>query len=208
MNLTAVSEVNEIMERHVKDSLAVIPPTQESYISHCGAVCDGITLIDVGSGPGLPGLIFAIARPGWNITLLDSMNKRCVFLEHLVSLLGLSNVQVVRGRAEDLGRNLGFRETFDVAVARAVAEMRTLVEYCLPLVRVGGLFVAAKGHDPQEEVKNAGRAIQLMGASLLLQCAVESHSPRGQRTAIVCLKNQSTPMKYPREPGIPGKSPL
>lgn len=149
MNLTAVREENEVMERHVEDSLAIIEPIRSSYISHCGDSWENINLVDVGSGAGLPGLILAIACPGWKLTLLESMNKRCVFLEHAISATGLSNVQVVRGRAENFGQNPGFREIFDVAVARAVAEMRVLAEFCLPLVRVGGLFIAAKGHNPE-----------------------------------------------------------
>ncbi|XP_044487502.1 ribosomal RNA small subunit methyltransferase G isoform X2 [Mangifera indica] len=201
MNLTAVKEVNEVMERHIEDSLAILPPIYNNYTSHCSGSSDNLSLVDVGTGAGLPGLVLAIACPGWKVTLLESMNKRCVFLEHAVSLTGLSNVKVVRGRAENLGQNLCFREQFDVAVARAVAEMRILAEYCLPLVRVGGLFVAAKGHDPKEEVRNAERAVQLMGASLLQLCTVESQSPFGQRTAIVCLKDRCTPKKYPRDPG-------
>ncbi|XP_059638785.1 uncharacterized protein LOC132281066 [Cornus florida] len=208
MNLTAVTDESEVMERHVEDSLAIIPPIRSSYISHCEASCENLNLVDVGSGAGLPGLILAIACPSWKVTLLESMNKRCIFLEHTIGLIGLSNVQVVRERAENLGQNIGFREVFDVAVARAVAEMRILAEYCLPLVRVGGLFVAAKGHDPQEEVRRAEKAIRLMGASVLQMCSVESHSPHGQRTAIVCLKGSSTPQKYPRDPGTPAKLPL
>ncbi|GMN45717.1 hypothetical protein TIFTF001_014915 [Ficus carica] len=163
MNLTAVTEVSEVMERHVEDSLAIIPPIRNSYLSHCGSSFDNVKLVDVGSGAGLPGLILAIACPGWEVTLMESMNKRCVFLEHVIGHVGLPNVQVVRGRAEDQC----FREKFDVAVARAVAEMRVLAEYCLPLVRVGGLFVAAKGHEPEVEVQNAERAIEKMGASVL-----------------------------------------
>ncbi|KAB1200017.1 Ribosomal RNA small subunit methyltransferase G [Morella rubra] len=208
MNLTAVTEVNEVLERHIEDSLAIIPPVRNSYVSHCNKSIDSINIVDVGSGAGLPGLILAIARPDWKVTLLESMNKRCLFLEHAIGLAGLSNVRVVRGRAENLGQDLCFREQFDVAVARAVAEMRILVEYCLPLVRVGGLFVAAKGHDPQEEVRTADRAIQMMGASLLQLCSVESHSPYGQRTAVICLKHRPTPRKYPRDPGTPAKAPL
>ncbi|KAM7276721.1 hypothetical protein ACFE04_018587 [Oxalis oulophora] len=203
MNLTAVKDHNEVMERHIKDSLAIIPPIHDSYSSH-----ENLSLIDVGSGPGLPGLILAIACPGWKVTVLESMKKRCAFMEHAVEVTGLSNVQVVRGRAEDLGHDLLFREKFDVAVARAVAEMRILAEYCLPLVRVGGLFVAAKGHEPQDEVKSAEIAIQLMGASVLQMSAVDSHSRYGQRTAIVCLKSHPTPRKYPRDPGTPAKEPL
>ncbi|MCL7037525.1 hypothetical protein MKW94_014618 [Papaver nudicaule] len=209
MNLTAVKERNEVMERHVEDSLAIIPPIQSFYLSHCNSSsCDNLNLIDVGSGAGLPGLIFAIARPDWKITLLESMNKKCLFLEHAISVTGLSNVEVLRARAESAGHSLECREVFDVAVARAVAEMRVLAEYCLPLVRVGGLFVAAKGHDPQEEVKNAEKAIQMLGASMLQMLPVESHCPYGQRTAVVCLKDCLTPKKYPREPGTPAKVPL
>ncbi|XP_052184082.1 uncharacterized protein LOC127796065 isoform X3 [Diospyros lotus] len=208
MNLTAVTEASEVMERHVEDSLAILPPIRSSYSSHCEASYDNLSLVDVGSGAGLPGLILAIACPGWKVTLLESINKRCLFLEHAVGVIGLPNVQVIRERAENFGQNLAFRETFDVAVARAVAELRILAEYCLPLVQVGGLFVAAKGHDPLEEVSSAKRAIQLMGASVLQIDSVESHSPYGQRTAVLCLKDRPTPKKYPRDPGIPAKSPL
>ncbi|WRX17028.1 rRNA small subunit methyltransferase G - like 1 [Theobroma cacao] len=201
MNLTAVKEVSEVMDRHIEDSLAIIPPIQNSYVSSCNDSFDNLRIVDVGTGAGLPGLVLAIACPGWAVTLVESVNKRCLFLEHVVNLTGLSNVHVVRERAENLGQDIGFREKFDVAVARAVAEMRVLAEYCLPLVRVGGLFVAAKGHDPKEEVRNAERAIKLLGASILQLRSVESHSPHGRRTAIICLKNHPTPRKYPRGPG-------
>ncbi|XP_027332449.1 uncharacterized protein LOC113847496 isoform X2 [Abrus precatorius] len=173
MNLTAVKEVNDVMERHVEDSLSILPPLSDFYRMHCGTSCDKLNLVDVGTGAGLPGVVLAIARPEWDVTLLESMNKRCVFLEHVISVIGSSNIQIVRGRAESLGQNPCFREQFDVAVARAVAEMRILAEYCLPLVRVGGLFIAAKGHDPEDEIKNAGSAIQKMGASLLQVCSVD-----------------------------------
>ncbi|THU47575.1 hypothetical protein C4D60_Mb09t17020 [Musa balbisiana] len=175
MNLTAVTEEREVMSRHVEDSLAILPPLRRSYLSHCcsSSPCDGLNVVDVGSGAGLPGLILAIACPRQNV-----------------------------------GQSIDYRELFDVAVARAVAEMRTLAEYCLPLVRVGGLFVAAKGSDPQEEVKSAGKAIQLMGASIIELCTVESHSPKGQRTTVICLKDRATPKRFPRHPGIPTKSPL
>ncbi|WOL12147.1 hypothetical protein Cni_G20912 [Canna indica] len=209
MNLTAVMEENEVMTRHVEDSLAILPPLRRSYMSHCqSSTFDVLNVVDVGSGAGLPGLILAIAYPSWKITLLESMKKRCLFLEHIVSQTGLSNVQILCERAENVGQCIGFRELYDVAVARAVAEMRILAEYCLPLVRVGGLFVAAKGSDPREEVKSAENAIRLMGASIVELCTVESHSPRGQRTAVICRKDHATPKKYPRHPGIPTKMPL
>ncbi|XP_020672635.1 uncharacterized protein LOC110092429 isoform X4 [Dendrobium catenatum] len=212
MNLTSERQEGEVMERHVEDSLALLTPLRRSYLSRCCPSsfpsCDGLKLVDVGSGSGFPGLILAIACPTWNVTLLESMQKRCFFLEHVVRITGLSNVKVLRERAENVGQSLDFRELFDVAVARAVAEMRILAEYCLPLVRVGGLFIAAKGHNPQEELRNSEKAIKLMGGSMVELCTVESYSPLGQRTAIICFKELSTPKKYPRNTGIPSKFPL
>ncbi|MED6195987.1 hypothetical protein PIB30_043024 [Stylosanthes scabra] len=150
MNLTAVKDTDEVMERHVEDSLAILPPLRDCYRTRCGdSSHEKLSLVDVGTGAGLPGVVLAIACPEWEVTLMESMNKRCVFLEHVVGVIGSSNIQIVRGRAESLGQNHCFREQFDIAVARAVAEMRVLAEYCLPLVRVGGLFIAAKGHDPE-----------------------------------------------------------
>ncbi|XP_010533483.1 PREDICTED: uncharacterized protein LOC104809258 [Tarenaya hassleriana] len=208
MNLTAVKNSEEVMERHIEDSLSILPPIKSCYTLHCNASFDSINLIDVGSGAGLPGLVIAIACPDWRVTLMESINKRCVFLEHVVNVTGISNVQILRGRAENLGHDAMYREKFDVAIARAVAEMRVLAEYCLPLVRVGGLFVAAKGHDPKEEVQNAEKAVRFMGGSILQICPVESHSPYGQRTAVISLKHGPTPQKYPRDPGTPAKAPL
>ncbi|XP_057517713.1 uncharacterized protein LOC130798654 isoform X1 [Amaranthus tricolor] len=208
MNLTAVTEKSQVMERHIEDSLAILPPIHENYTSHCGSSIENINIVDVGSGAGLPGLILAIACPGWKVTLLESMNKRCLFLEHAINVTGLSNVQIIHDRAENFGQSLEFRESFDIAVARAVADLRVLAEYCIPLVRKGGLFVAPKGHDPQEEIQNAERAINLLGASVLHQQLVDSHGPFGQRTAIVCFKDRRTPKKYPRTPGTPAKMPL
>ncbi|KAM0823760.1 hypothetical protein ACQ4PT_070656 [Festuca glaucescens] len=263
MNLTAVTDEAEVMTRHVADSLAVLSPLERAYTSRGGDVA-GISLIDVGSGAGLPGLILAVARPSWKFTLLESMRKRCTFLEHAVEVMELSNVDVVCDRAErngnmkisqlkkfmgsmfqeicfvnpcpetlpmfffqtsechrrhiltylhsPIGQNVGqsddFREAFDVAAARAVAELKVLAEYCLPLVRVGGLFVAAKGHDPHEEIRSAKAAVRTLGASMLDLCNVESVGPHGQRTAVVYLKERTTPKKYPRHPGTPSKAPL
>lgn len=101
MNLTAVKEVNEVMERHIEDSLAILPPLSDNYMSHSSKSIDKVKLVDVGTGAGLPGVVLAIARPDWDVTLMESMNKRCVFLEHVVGVIGSSNLQIVRGRAED-----------------------------------------------------------------------------------------------------------
>ncbi|XP_078438220.1 S-adenosyl-L-methionine-dependent methyltransferases superfamily protein [Wolffia australiana] len=216
MNLTAVTDEEAVMERHVEDSLAILAPLRRHYLSRCreeGRDCveiesERLRIVDIGSGAGLPGLILAIACPSWHITLVESMLKRCSFLEHAIDVTGLSNVRVLRERAEIAGQNPEFRETFDVAVARAVAEMRTLAEYCLPLVRVGGLFLAAKGPDPQEEVESAQKAVKLLGGSIKELCLVDSYGPHGCRTAVICYKERPTLAKYPRQPGIPSKMPL
>ncbi|KAL5225294.1 hypothetical protein ABZP36_011933 [Zizania latifolia] len=212
MNLTAAADEGEVMTRHVADSLAVLPPLERAYRAHSASIgggdMDGISLIDVGSGAGLPGLILAVARPSWKFTLLESMRKRCSFLEHIVEVMGLSNVDVVCDRAENVGQSPDFREAYDVAVARAVAELKVLVEYCLPLVRVDGLFIAAKGHDPHDEINSAKTAVHKLGASMLEVCDVESMGPHGKRTAVVYLKKRITPKKYPRHPGTPSKMPL
>ncbi|WVZ81792.1 hypothetical protein U9M48_029134 [Paspalum notatum var. saurae] len=170
MNLTAVTDEAEVMTRHVADSLAVLPPLERAYrarsVSSVGDV-DGVRLIDVGSGAGLPGLILAVARPSWKFTLLESMRKRCTFLEHAVEVMKLPNVDVVCDRAENVGQSIDFRERYDIVAARAVAELKVLAEYCLPLVRIGGLFIAAKGHDPHEEIRKAECAVQKLGACML-----------------------------------------
>ncbi|RYR77387.1 hypothetical protein Ahy_A01g001817 isoform A [Arachis hypogaea] len=256
MNLTAVKDADEVMERHVEDSLAILPPLRDCYRTRCGGAPshEKLSLVDVGTGAGLPGVVLAIACPVvifsqflqlkwsrmgsyadgvheqemrilgaccWNhrfIKYPDSKRKSrgnthaSIFLYYEtvnVYLLILFEILIsVSYVVKSLGQNHCFREKFDIAVARAVAEMRVLAEYCLPLVRVGGLFIAAKGHDPEDEVKKAESAIQKMGASLLQVCSVDSRSPYGQRTVVICSKDRSTPMKYPRDPGTPAKEPL
>ncbi|KAL5200037.1 hypothetical protein ABZP36_021240 [Zizania latifolia] len=144
----------------------------------------------------------------WKFTLLESMRKRCSFLERAVEIMGLSNVDVVCDRAEIVGQSPDFREAYDVAVARAVAEQKVLAEHCLLLVRVDGLFIAAKGHDPHDEINSAKSAVLKLGASMLQVCDVESMGHHGRRTAVVYLKGRITPKKYPRHPGTPSKVPL
>lgn len=208
-NLTAVTERTEVMERHVNDSLALLPVIEAAYTEkYSNSSPVQLNVVDVGSGAGLPGIILAIARPDWQVTLLDSTEKRCNFLKLVSDVATLENVDVVNSRAEDAGRSTLYREVFDVAVARAVAEMRVLVELCLPLVRVGGFLVAAKGANPQSEVDGAQQAVSLLGGRVLSLCTVQSSSPNGLRTAVVCLKDRCTPSKYPRRAGTPQKRPL
>ncbi|KAG0608004.1 hypothetical protein M758_8G070600 [Ceratodon purpureus] len=210
MNLTAVTERGAMMDRHIADSLSLLPTIEGAYAAHCNGSEGGesVKVVDIGSGAGLPGIVLAIARPAWQLTLLESLQKRCDFLEHVAKEAGLTNVKVLRSRAEDAGKDIAHRETYDVAVARAVAEMRVLAELCLPLVRVGGILVAAKGPNPEEEVEAAKTAVNLLGASIVTLSRVDSQGPLGQRTAVVCLKDRPTPAKYPRRAGMPNKRPL
>ncbi|KXZ55567.1 hypothetical protein GPECTOR_2g1116 [Gonium pectorale] len=167
-----------------------------------------LRLVDVGTGAGLPGMVLAAARPQWKVTLLDSLRKRCDFLREAAARAGLSNVDVVWCRAEEGGHRPELRQAYDVAVARAVAEARVLAELCLPFVRVGGLWLAAKGPDPEAEVTAAASAIRQLGGRQLALERVESYSSEGQRTALLVAKSGPTPQRFPRAPGTPGKKPL
>ncbi|KAI3424771.1 hypothetical protein D9Q98_008159 [Chlorella vulgaris] len=168
----------------------------------------GPRVVDVGSGAGLPGIILAIVRPEWEVTLLDSLQKRCKFTQAAVEAAGLTNVRVHCARAELAGRDPALRDQYDLAVARAVAELRVLAELCLPLVRTGGHWVAAKGAAPQDEVAGAKTAVIKVGGKLLGLEEVDSEGPEGPRTAVLVRKACPTPHQYPREPGVPGRKPL
>ena len=204
----AVRGREEAYIRHIDDSLALLPVLDECLSERTGEK----TLIDVGSGAGLPGLIIAIARPQWRVLLLDSLQKRCSFNEAAIETVGVSNVDVYWGRAEEAGQDVLHREKYDVAIARAVAELRVLAEYCLPLVKVGGHWIAAKGSDPEEEVATAKAAVKALGGHLARIDRVESYVLHDdcmqQRTAVVVEKSFSTPRKFPRKPGIAKKQPL
>ncbi|KAL6756103.1 S-adenosyl-L-methionine-dependent methyltransferase [Haematococcus lacustris] len=225
LNLTAVREPSEARARHLADSLALLPALDAHLAQPAAATPQppsaahspdspgsdpgmGLRVIDVGSGAGLPGLVLAVARPGWRLVLLDSLRKRCDFLRLAADKAGLSNVEVVWARAEDAGRDPQLRETFDLAVARAVAETRVLAELCTPFVKPGGMWLAAKGPDPEAEVTAAGPALKALGCRLVAIERVASHGEHGQRTAVVVKKEKATPAKYPRPPGTPNKKPL
>jgi len=166
-------------------------------------------VIDVGSGAGLPGIVLAIARPRWHVTLLDSLQKRCSFNSEAILAAGICNASVVWARAEEAGREPLLRETHDIAVARAVAELRVLAELCLPLVAVGGFWIAAKGSTPQEETLQANSAIKQLGGEVVHVKQVDSVGPEGRhRTVVVTRKREATPARYPRKPGTPKKQPL
>ena len=201
-NLTAITDRNGILIRHFLDSiscLAALSPTELSA---------GTRVIDVGTGAGFPGIPLKIVCPDICLTLLEATGKKVTFLEHVVELLGLQDVTVIKGRAEELGHDPQHRERYDWAIARAVAEMPVLAEYLLPLVMVGGGVLAQKGEMAVAETRRAESAIRTLGGHVRRLIPVELRGLTETRYLIVIDKIAATPEKYPRRPGIPAKRPL
>ncbi|MCH5187216.1 MAG: 16S rRNA (guanine(527)-N(7))-methyltransferase RsmG [Oscillospiraceae bacterium] len=198
MNLTAITEKDEIISRHFLDS--VTPLMTDKFPP-------GASVIDIGAGAGFPSLPLKIARPDLCVTMLDSLNKRVGFLNDVILSLGLENIEAVHMRAEDGGHS-ELRESFDVAVARAVADLSVLAEYALPFVKVGGCFIAMKGGDPEEEIGGAKAAIKALGGRI--EAVKEVHIDEGGLDHTLCIINKigRTPSKYPRKAGKPAKEPI
>jgi 16S rRNA (guanine527-N7)-methyltransferase len=197
-NLTSIVEPRDIVIKHFLDSLSVLtvlPPTAK-YV------------IDVGTGAGLPGLAIKIARPDISLTLLEATRKKCNFLEALVTELDLGAVLVWNARAEEAAHDPAHRESYDVAVARAVAEMPTLLEYVLPFVKVGGVAIAQKSKGGDREVQRAGAAIAILGGRLQPIVPIELAGLDEPRYLAVVEKIDRTPEKYPRRAGVPSKKPI
>ena len=197
MNLTAITDEEGILVKHFFDSCSI-----------SDFVGNNSKIIDVGTGAGFPGLPLKIVNDSLNLTLVDSLNKRINFLNEVKNKLGLKNVETVHGRAEDVGIDNKYREKYDFAVSRAVAELRILVEYLLPLVKVGGKVIAMKGPNIDEEVKNAKKAIKLLGGEIERIESFRLGNTDNERTVIIIKKIKNTELKYPRKAGIPKKSPL
>ena len=196
INLTAITDESEIIEKHFIDSLTIL-----KYIK------DSDKVIDVGTGAGFPGIPLAI-NCGANITLLDSLNKRINFLQEVKEKLDLTNIQNIHGRAEEVGRQKEYREIYDVAVSRAVAPMNILVEYLLPFVKVGGVCICMKGPNASDEISNANNAINLLGGKLIDKVNIKLNGGELNRNLIVIKKINNISGKYPRKPGMPAKQPL
>lgn len=196
MNLTAITEPEEIAEKHFLDCLMLF-----KYVN----VPEGASVIDIGTGAGFPGVVLKIARPDIRLTLLDSLQKRIGFLGGLLKELELDGVVTVHSRAEDGARD--YREQYDLAVARAVANMRVLSEYCLPYVKVGGSFAALKGATAAEEAAEARNAVRLLGGEIK-SLDLYSLPNSGERGIITVKKISQTSTKYPRNPGKITKQPL
>ena len=205
MNLTAVTEPEEVELRHYIDSVSSVPVLKELFGDSLGE--NPVKGIDLGTGAGFPGVPLAIVMPEYHITLADSLNKRVDFLKEAVKLMGLTNAQPLQGRAEEIGQS-DLRESFDLCVSRAVADLSVLLEYCLPLVKIGGFAVLYKSGEFREELHRAEYAMQLLGGTL--QDVREFVLPGSdiRRSFIIIEKRNAAPIKYPRRSGKPSKSPL
>ena len=198
MNLTAITEFDEVLVKHFADSLSICKIIPDDVKSVC----------DLGTGAGFPGIPMAIAYPDLQFTLIDSLNKRIKFLQEVVDALGLTNVTLVHARAEEAGRNKLYREQYDLVVSRAVANISTLSEYCLPLVKVGGYFISFKSGDIEDEIKQSGKAISKLGGKLQKPVLFNLPDTNISRSFLVIDKKKSTPKAYPRKAGTPSKEPL
>ncbi len=211
-NLTAITDDAAILTRHFADSLTVLRVIDQEPQNEAHSVPplarSGFTLLDVGSGAGLPGIPLKIARPGLDMTLMDSTGKKVAFCQAVISDLQLTGLRTVQGRAEEAARQAPYRERFDAVIARAVAPLPTLVEYLLPFARLGGLCVAMKGSDARAEAAQAARAIRILGGELQAVQDVTLPGLPDRRALVVIRKARPTPPAYPRQGGKPRRSPL
>ncbi len=199
INITTITDSFEIDIKHFVDSIT--PLTTEFFK-------ENIKLIDIGTGGGFPGLPIKIMREDIEVVLVDSTKKKVNFLADVIDKLGLEKIQAIHGRAEEMGRNTDYREKFDIAISRAVAQLNTLCEYCLPFVKVGGYFIAMKGPDVKEEVEEASNSIKLLGGKLIDTKVIKLPLSDITHSLIIIEKIKGTPTKYPRGGGKPRKKPL
>lgn len=199
MNLTTITEYEDVMKKHFVDSMSLVKAYDVTKKS---------SVIDVGTGAGFPGLVLKIAFPELQMTLLDSLNKRIKFLDAVIDKLSLAGIEAIHGRAEDFAKPEKFREKYDLCVSRAVANLSTLSEYCLPFVRINGLFISYKSEKVFEETEAAGKAISVLGGKIKEQIEFELPDSDIYRNLVVIEKTKTTPGKFPRKAGMPAKEPL
>lgn len=199
MNLTAITEYEEVVEKHFIDSLSIINAVDFSEI---------FNIIDIGTGAGFPGIPLKIAFPDINITLLDSLNKRVKFLNEVIEQLGLNNINAIHGRAEDFAKQKEYREQYDLCVSRAVANLSTLSEYCLPYVKINGLFIPYKSGDIDVELEKSQHAVSILGGVVSDVIRFQLPGTDIGRSFVKIKKIKSTGKKYPRKAGLPSKEPL
>jgi len=198
INLTAITEPEDVLFKHFYDCIL--------FLKNC-TVPQSAQLIDVGTGAGFPGMVLKIVRPDIKVTLLDSLNKRLVFLNEVIATLGLDGIKTVHMRAEEAGKSKAHRESYDIATARAVANLPVLLEYCTPLVKNGGSFVAMKGPSAEDEADNSKNAVRILGLSQP-EIICETLTGNEQRAFVKFKKISQTPPKYPRKPADISKQPL
>ena len=199
MNLTAITEFDEVCKKHFVDTVSLIKAIDLSK---------ELSVIDIGTGAGFPGIPLKIVFPNLKITLLDSLNKRIKFLDTVIEELALANINTLHGRAEDFAKPGKLRETYDLCVSRAVANLSTLSEYCLPYVKVGGFFISFKSEKIDEESEAAKKAISILGGKVKDQVAFTLPDSDIYRNLYMIEKVKETNKKYPRKAGLPSKEPL
>lgn len=199
INLTAITEEREAALKHFADSISVFK---------CDLIPSGAKVIDVGTGAGFPGLPMKIYDDSLDVTLMDSLNKRINFLNEVISELDLGGVKTIHSRAEELGKNPDFRQAYDIAVSRAVANLATLSELCLPFVRVGGYFISLKGPKAEEEINDAKKAIKLLGGEYVKTVDYSLGKSDSRHNLVIIKKVLDTPSKFPRNAPRPVKDPI
>jgi len=199
MNLTTITNYDEVVMKHFCDSLSIVK------------VCDmnqQMRLIDVGTGAGFPGIPLKIVFPQLEVVLLDSLSKRIKFLEQVINILEITEIYPIHGRAEDYAKRSEYRETFDLCVSRAVANLSVLAEYCLPYIRVGGIFISYKSGNIEQEVDNSGKNVDILGGRIDKVIKFNLLDTEIERSFIKIVKTRNTPKKYPRKAGVPEKKPI
>lgn len=199
MNLTGITEYEEVNEKHFVDSLSIVKTVDMKHIT---------SVMDVGTGAGFPGIPLKIVFPHLQVVLLDSLGKRVKFLNTVIEDLGLTSITAVHGRAEDYAKQKEYREQFDLCVSRAVANLATLNEYCLPYIRVGGIFVSYKSGEVDEELSQAKKAIHILGGQIEDTVKFQLPGTDIGRSFVKICKIEPTGKKYPRKAGLPAKEPL
>lgn len=199
INITAITEDTEIDIKHFIDSLTIFKSN---------LVTENKKIIDVGTGGGFPGLPIKIVNDKVEVVLLDSLNKRINFLNEVINSLNLEGIKAIHGRAEDFGHDIKYRETFDLAVSRAVASLNILSEYCLPFVKVGGYFIAMKGPEVGNEIEDSKKALKILGGEIIDRVDVKLPLSDISHNLVIIKKVKTSPTKYPRKSGKPRKNPL
>ncbi len=202
MNLTAITEYKQVVEKHFVDSISLIHVLDKQYLD------DNKSMIDIGTGAGFPGIPLKIVFPNLRVTLLDSLNKRITFLNEVIKKLKLENIETIHGRAEDYARQIKYREQYDICVSRAVANLATLSEYCLPYTKEKGIFISYKSDHVDEEIENSKNAIKILGGKIEKIERFILPDTDIKRAIIKIKKERLTEKKYPRKAGMPSKEPL